>query len=152
MIVETKYFGAVDSQESAIIKFPLGLPGFEALTDFLCLEQPALRPLAYLQSVSDPQICFLTLPVRVIEPSYEVEIGVEEARLLNLGPALPRIGSDIACLAILCIGPDQVASANLAAPVVINISERIALQVLQTRSGHDCAHPLERASAVRIAC
>jgi flagellar assembly factor FliW len=152
MTIETKYFGIAEYQESAIITFPLGLPGFENMTDFLCLEQPSLRPLAYLQSLSDPHTCFLTLPVRAIEPSYDLQVSDEEADVLKLGGAPLSIGRNIACLAILCTGPERMATANLVAPVVINISERIGLQVIQTHSEYDCAHPLESARAIEIAC
>ena len=152
MTIETKYFGAVEYSESAIIRFPLGLPGFESLTDFLCLEQPSLRPLAYLQSLAVPDICFLTLPVRAIEPAYEVEVSDDEANLLKLGPGPLLIGQNIACLAILCTGSDRMATANLVAPVVINIAERIGVQVIQPHSEYDCAHPLRAAQALEAAC
>ena len=152
MKVETKYFGAVECPQSLVIKFPLGLPGFECLTDFLCLEQPALRPLVYLQSVAEPQVCFLTLPARVIEPSYQLAIENHDAQILELGAEAPQIGSNIACIAILCTGPDRVPSANLAAPVVINIARRIGLQIVQIRSEYDCAHPLGCVSSMEAAC
>jgi flagellar assembly factor FliW len=152
MIVETKYFGRAECTESAVIKFPLGLPGFEHLTDFVCMEQPALRPLAYLQSLSERDTCFLTLPVRAIDPSYDVDINDVEACLLKLGSAAASIGRNIACLAILCTGSDRMATANLVAPVVINISERIGLQIIQTRSDYDYAHPLPPAPMLEAAC
>jgi flagellar assembly factor FliW len=152
MIVETKYFGAAEYPESAIIHFPQGLPGFEGITDFLCLEQPSLRPLAYLQSVTEPQVCFLTLPVRAIEPSYHVQLEPADACILKLGSAQPRIGREIACIAILCAGPDRIATGNLAAPVVINIEERLGLQVIQRHSEYDCAHPLHSLSQEEAVC
>lgn len=151
MTVETKYFGRAEYPETAVIKFPLGLPGFEHLTDFVCMEQASLRPLAYLQSLSEPDICFLTLPARAIEPSYDVEVNDVESRLLKLG-STASIGQNIACLAILCTGPDRMATANLVAPVVINIAERIGLQIMQTRSDYDYAHPLPSPAVSEAAC
>jgi flagellar assembly factor FliW len=152
MIVETKYFGTAEYAESALIRFPEGLPGFEDFTEFVCFEQPTLRPLTYLQSVTDAHICFLVLPVRAIEPSYNVELSGDQARVLRLGCSQPTIGNDIACMAILCSAPGREATANLAAPVVINIAERIGLQVVQTHSEYDCAHPLVAPSAAEVVC
>jgi flagellar assembly factor FliW len=152
MIVETKYFGKAQYTELAVISFPAGLPGFDHLREFLCIEQPGLRPLVYLQSLTEPQICFLSLPVRAIEPGYELEITDDDAAVLKLGSEPAAIGQNVACLAILCTGPDRNATANLLAPVVINISRRIGAQIIQVHSQYDCAHPLHGSAPMEAAC
>jgi flagellar assembly factor FliW len=152
MITETKYFGATEYTEPSIIHFPRGLPGFEDLMQFLCIEQPTLRPLVYLQSLAEPDICFLTLPARAVDPTYRLELGSEESQLLQLGSEAPEIGKNIACMTILSTGKDKTATANLLAPVVINISRQIGVQVVQAQSGYDWTHPLGSAQIGEEEC
>lgn len=151
MIVQTKYFGAIECDSTTVIDFPLGVPGFEGLVQFICLEQPEFRPLVYLQSVADPNICFLTLPAQTIDPAYELEIGSEHAVLLGLQQPT-AIGTDLLCLAILSAGQENVPTANLLSPVVIHVRARRGLQVVQVTSQHDWRHPLVRDNAEGIAC
>ena len=64
----TKYFGPVAYEESNVLRFPAGLPGFEEERRFLSLEQPAHAPLVFLQSLTTPDLCFVALPASSIEP------------------------------------------------------------------------------------
>jgi len=89
--IRTKQFGSIDYDDADIFEFPAGLPGFEAEQRFLCIERPALRPVAFLQSVSNPELCFITLPARSVDPGYEVSIASEELQVL--GVAEPQIES-----------------------------------------------------------
>ena len=41
---QTKDFGVVDYDESAIVHFPAGLPAFESETRFLLIEQAETAP------------------------------------------------------------------------------------------------------------
>ena len=78
----TKYFGTISYEESAVLHFPSGLPGFEIEHRFLSLEQPGREPLVFLQSLSSPDLCFVALPARAVAPSYELEM--EDADLASL--------------------------------------------------------------------
>ena len=78
--IRTKKFGSIDYDDADIFEFPAGLPGFEAEQRFLCIERPALRPVAFLQSVSNPELCFITLPARSII-RLTPELRAEEGKL-----------------------------------------------------------------------
>jgi flagellar assembly factor FliW len=151
MILATKYFGELECAEDALIDFPEGIPGFEHARQFVCLEQPIARPIVYLQSVTEPDLCFLTMPARSLETSYEVQLSTEEAERLHLNPGSAKIGEDVACMAIVSAEPGTDATANLFAPVVINIRNRIGLQVIQSHSQYDFRHPIA-SCAEEVAC
>jgi flagellar assembly factor FliW len=139
--LRTRYFGEIAWSADATIRMPLGLPGFEHETAFLLIQLPGQHPLVYLQSMQTPEICFPALPVRVAEPAYELEIGDEDSRVLGVG-SRPRIGSEVLCLALLAADEKLGTTANLMAPVVIEIGSRCAVQCVNLARGYLCRHPL----------
>jgi flagellar assembly factor FliW len=143
MRIATKYCGTVECPEDGVIGFAGGLPGFESLRRFACIEQPDRRPLVYLQSLDQPDLCFLALPIDVVCPDYELDVSSEDLALLGF----PETHSfdrkaDVICLAIIAVDPAHGATANLLAPVVINYSTGAAAQVIQFASSHSPRHAL----------
>ena len=139
----TKHFGIVEYQPETVIEFPAGLPGFEQETRFLALEQPGTKPLAFLQSLNRPELCFITLPVNAIDPDYRLAVSADDLRLLELPEdRQPRIGTDVLCLAIISVAENQSPTANLLAPLVVNLRTRRAVQAIAPDSGYSHQHPL----------
>ena len=117
--------------EGAVLHFPLGLFGFEEETRFLSIEQPALRPIVFLQSLATPDLCFLALPVSVVDPDYCVDLQPEDLKKIQLTASRqPEIGSDILCLALLVIQENGPTTANLLAPIVVNRQNLLAIQAI----------------------
>src|SRR5437660_8780682 len=101
---ETKHFGNVQFDDSATVVFPAGLPGFEESRRFLALHFESSAPLVYLQSLENDDLCFVTLPVRAIDPDYDLRMSDEDIERISLGDRRqPSIGSDVICLAVLSI-------------------------------------------------
>lgn len=128
---ETKYHGLLEYDEASAIEFPLGLFGFEAERKFLPLELPDAAPVVLLQSISTSQLCFITLPVLVVDPGYRLSVSPEDLEALGL-PAgeQPRIGEDVLCLALITIKPGRPTTANLLAPLVVNLKTMHAVQAI----------------------
>jgi flagellar assembly factor FliW len=152
VMLQTKYLGMVECDENSIVYFPQGLPGFDELRRFVCLEQPEFRPLIYLQSVENPQICFLTLPVSAIDTAYRLEVASSEGVILGMEGQPVVSGTNVIGLAILTTSTDQDPTANLLSPVVINVATRIGMQIVQAQSQYDWRHPLMAAPAAEAAC
>ncbi len=117
-----------------VIYFPEGLPGFESLTRFVLLQEDDLLPVVLLSSLAEPRISFAVLPIPCIQKGYELRVSDDDRRALGLaGP--PVIGLNVQCLAIVSLRDGvQPASANLFAPIVINIENWTAKQVIQLES------------------
>ena len=142
-IVETKHFGPIEYQEEAVFEFPAGIPGFEDQTRFLPIEQPANKPLVFLQSLLRPELCFLALPARVVDSEYRLAISAEDLRDLGLPEdCQPLMGEEVLCLTILTVRGDRPPTANLLSPIVVNLKPRCAVQAIQADSGYSCQHPL----------
>jgi flagellar assembly factor FliW len=133
----TAQFGTLDFEDDAVLSFPAGLPGFEHCRQFVLLEQPGLAPLVHLQSLEMEELCFLALPVQAIDAAYQPVVLPEDLNALGL--------SDIAqpslLLALLAVAPDGSLTANLMAPVVVNLATRVAVQAVRadTRYSHEHA-------------
>ena len=81
---ETKYFGTVSYDQQTVITFPAGLPAFENHRHFLPIEDAARLPFVFLQSLEDARLCFLTLPVAILDPHYQLKIGAEDLAAIGL--------------------------------------------------------------------
>jgi flagellar assembly factor FliW len=141
--IETKYFGRIAPDAGLVFEFPLGLPAFERERAFLAIELPRTAPLIMLQSISTPDLCFLTLPISEVHPGYHVQISAEDRSILGLdelndGPA----GPDLAVLALVAVGKDGRISVNLMAPVVVNRANRRAVQSVRWDGAYSHEHPL----------
>lgn len=143
--IRTAYFGELDYTDGTVFHFPYGLPGFEQESAFLFLKQPHTEPLLFLQSLGNPRLCFILLPILVVDPNYEVKLDADELTALHLNPLRqPRIGEDILCAAIISPGggAEGEPTANLMAPVVVNLKEQIGMQAIQADSPYSHRHPI----------
>lgn len=146
-VVETKHFGPLEYDEASALEFPRGLPGFESSRRFLPLHQAENAPLIFLQSLETPSLCFVTVPVFVVDPGYRLQVSAEDLGLIGLPPAAPRIGADVLCLAVLSLREDG-PTANLLAPVVANLANRKCVQAVAADSGYSHRQPLCAGEAV----
>lgn len=127
-VIHSRWLGEIESDPGSELFFPGGIPGFENEHRMLPVEIPSQRPLVYLQSVANPEICFAALPVFVVDPGFQLRLSEEE--LVALGfpeQSKPGIGSDVLCL-VLLIPSGEAVRANLNAPIVINLHNSRAVQ------------------------
>lgn len=147
----TKYHGEVEYSEDAVVHFGCGPFGFESNSRFLLIVSPAMKPLVFLQSLSSPGLCFLTLPILVVDRNYRLTLLPEDRKNAGL-PAerQPIIGEDVLCLAILTLQNGLAASANLMAPVVVNLASRQAVQAISAEGKYSHRHAFIEAAAKSV--
>lgn len=127
-VIRSPWIGLVEWESGCEIVFPTGLPGFEEQTRMIPVEIPAQRPLVYLQSIEAPEVCFVCLPVLVIQPDFCLHLADEERgtlRITHEGPL--ELGVDVLCLALLSEAGGTV-EADLDAPVVIGLAASRGVQ------------------------
>lgn len=126
------HHGEIEYAEDAVMRFAGGIPGFEEETAFLPIEIPTARPIVFLQSLSTPELCFVTLPVFVVDQDYELALSAESRAAIGLPPDFePRIGEDVLCLVLVTIQDDGPTTINLMAPVVMDLHTRRAVQAIR---------------------
>lgn len=141
--IQTKFFGECDCESTALFYFPAGLPGFEDQTAFFFLTIPGSEPLFFLQSASMRDLCFILLPVLVVDPCYRLDLTPEELSELQYSPdQKPVIGPDVLCAAIVSSGEGDTPTANLMAPIVVSLEAKVGIQAIHAESGYSHRHPL----------
>lgn len=135
-VIETKNFGKISFEPESELEFPGGLPGFDSRTRFVAVAFTESEPLVYLQSLEDPGLCFITMPILAVDPNYKLKVSGADLDQLGLIQARqPRIGEDVLCLTVLSVcetGP----TANLLAPIVVNLHNRKAVQAVAPESDY----------------
>jgi flagellar assembly factor FliW len=143
---DTKNFGRVEFEPRDTIEFPRGLPGFEDRRRFLAIRQERTAPLVFLQSLDDPELCFVTAPVLSVEPLFRLKLSEEDRYVAGLAKIRrPRIGKDIWALGVISLresGP----TVNLLAPVIINLRSLRAVQAVMRDSAYSHRHALPDAA------
>lgn len=139
----TKQFGLVHFSEEDVFEFPDGIPGFESERSFIYVERPALRPVVFLQSVVNPDLCFITLPAVSIDPAYQLQIAPEELNILGLASGEAASNeSSLACLAIVCLPREGQPTANLLGPVVLSRTTKKGLQSVRDDCRYSATTPI----------
>ena len=148
-ILHSAQLGAIEYPEEHVLHFPLGLPAFEDETRFLPVERPGMEPIVFLQSLQRPDLAFPTLPVRALDPAFELALTEDELHWLSGEPPTGEhrlasslsITEDLIALAIVTISADGI-TANLRAPVVVNQRTRLGIQAIQAESNYSLQHPV----------
>lgn len=121
MQVNTSRFGTVEVEESKLIDFPWGIPGFEELKTYILLEYKN-GPFQWLQSAEEPSVAFVVCPPDVIGLEYKVPgsktgvIGIEK-------------NEDLLVLNIVSFNKDKgTMRFHVQSPLLFNASARIGYQ------------------------
>lgn len=128
MIVQTSRFGAVELTQEDILTFPEGLIGFNSFNRFVLLDDPNDELFAWLQSCDDPDIAFPVLEPELFTVNYSIEMTKHDLEALKM-PSMER--ARVFTIVTIPDDPTQM-TANMKAPIVINVPNKIARQcVLQ---------------------
>ena len=150
--LDTKYFGTMSYDEASVFDFPSGLPAFRQERRFVFIENPEYAPLVFLQSLRQSALCFLALPVLTVDPTYRLAVSAEDRASLGLDAACePQPGDGILALALVSLRDGFPPSANLMAPIVVNVENRRALQAIRVDRAYSHQHAvstLERREGV----
>ncbi|RCW53345.1 MULTISPECIES: flagellar assembly protein FliW [Halanaerobium] len=126
MEIMTRDFGRLEIAESDIIIFKSGLPGFENLEEFVLLPLGEESPFIVMQSVDNPDIAFVTVEPGNLIQNYEFEISDKTEKELEIKKV-----SDVLILNIITLKNEiKKSTANLSAPIVINIEDKLGKQVI----------------------
>lgn len=142
MQIQTTRFGAVDIDDTRIVTFPDGLPGFENRRCFVLLPHARQggSPFEWLQSVEDGGLAFLVMRPHQVFPTYQPRVPVGELEAIGLDKGGPS--PLLYVLLTVPAGDPSGITANLLAPVVINLAARLARQVIVNNDEYSMRHRL----------
>lgn len=129
MIIKTKAFGEVEITEDKIITFPGGIIGFPDLKRFTLLhdeEKGVSAGIRWLQSLEEPGFAMTVMDPLVVKEDYNPEI--DDELLSGIGEVSP---DNLLVLVTVRVPSDlKQMSVNLQGPIVINVGERKACQII----------------------
>lgn len=114
-------------QEKTIL-FPLGIPGFPTHHRFVLAKDEKTPDIFWLQCVDDSKLAFAVIEVHRLKKDYVFE--VEDTDLTSIGSPEEK---DCVVYFVLCLQKDSVkvkGEANMRAPIVMNLKNRLARQVI----------------------
>lgn len=138
MLVKSTRFGDLDVVEANVIKFPNGLPGFHEEKGFVFLPYQENSPFAFLQSISEANLSFLVVDPFVFYNDYEFKMCDDLAQELGLSTEnSPQVFNIVTV-------PDNAEkmTANLLAPLIINMQDKLGVQIVLEKSSYTTKHLL----------
>lgn len=138
MILTHTRFGTIEFSDRDVIRFEAGLIGFSETTEFLLVPSKPGSPFSWLQSASDPSLAFLVADPTAFFEDYDPIISDCEAKQLGLE------GADFVMLvtSAIPVGKPKEATANLAAPIIINLDTKRGKQIVLENEAYTMRHPI----------
>lgn len=139
MKINTVRFGEIEIEKERIFKFKLPIIGFNDLKDFVILDLNQESFFKWLQSVEDPALAFPIVSVFSLDIDYSIDLQDEIVDILKI-----KNVENLLVMNIASIPQDNPhgTTLNLLAPLVFNLDESIAGQVILSGSGYDVSFPL----------
>jgi flagellar assembly factor FliW len=132
VIVPSRLFGPLSVRPEAFLTFPEGLPGFAGERRFILL--PASSAGVYwLQSADEGALAFLLVDPFPIFPGYSVDVPGDESE------AAPMV------LAVITLPREEggECTANLQAPIVLDLARRSGRQLILEQPSVGPRHPFD---------
>lgn len=128
MQIQTSRFGNITVGEDDVLHFPEGLLGFSDLDRFVLLDDPSDEIFAWLQSCDEPSIAFPILEPELFSDTFQLTLTKSDLKSLNVED---KTGLRPFCIITIPEDPTMM-TANLKAPIIINIAQKMGRQcVLQ---------------------
>lgn len=125
MKIETRNFGILEVDPNIVINFKEGLPGFEEEKEFIVIEGKD-SPFHWLQSVKTSDLAFVIINPFEIFKDYDIKLPKTALEKLKIEKE-----EDVVTYSIVVIPEDiREMTANLSGPIIINLRERLAKQVI----------------------
>ena len=139
MKINTLRFGEIEIDENRIFNFVLPIIGFNDLSRFVLLDLNQDNFFKWLQAVDDPALAFPVVSLFSLNLDYSIDLQDNVVDLLKIQNVESLLVMNIASIPQ---DNPQGTTINLLAPLVFNIDEHLAGQVVLSGSGYDISFPL----------
>lgn len=141
MKINTRLFGEVEVSEEKIITFPGGIIGFPDMQKFTLIydeEKGTNTGIRWMQSLDEPEFALPVMDPLIVKSDYNPEVNDE--LLGGLGDITP---DNLLVLVTVTVPSDLTKmSVNLQGPIIINIDERKACQVIVDSDMYPIKYPI----------
>ncbi len=141
MKVATRIFGEIEIEDAKIIVFENGIIGFPDMKRFALIhdeDRGTDAGIRFLQSLDEPGFAMPVMDPLVVKPDYDPEVNDEH--LKGAGNVTP---DNILVLVTVSIPGDLTKmSVNLQGPIVINVEEHRACQIIVEEGEYPVKFPI----------
>lgn len=141
MKINTRIFGEVEIADDKIITFDNGIIGFPDLKRFTLLhdeEKGTNAGIRFLQSLDEPGFAMPVMDPLIVKPDYDPEVDDE-----LLASAGELTAQNILVLVTVTVPSDITKmTVNLQGPLVINVDERKACQIILDGGEYSVKYPI----------
>lgn len=138
MEIETTRFGRITVDDSRVLNFPRGLLGFPDYTRYALIQTNEENYFFWLQCVDEPSLAFVVTDPTIFFKDYQVPMKDELEQELNLeDPSALQ-------MFVICNKVGEWLTGNLLGPIVINVANCVAMQVVLTEKKWTTRQPLMR--------
>lgn len=138
MMIETSRFGQVEVDGARLIRFPAGVLGFPDDHRYALIQTGEGSAFYWLQSVDRADLAFVVCDPRLFVSDYKVPVKLAE--LEQIGLEKP----DDAQVFVIVNKVDELLTGNLQGPLVVNVANREARQLVLSDKRFSTRHPLMR--------
>lgn len=139
MTTETRLFGTITIKDEKLITFPEGIVGFPFMNQFALIHDADNEnaPIMWLQSMEEPEFA-----MPVVEPGLVVE-GYNPIVNDELLAPVDELTPEQTYLLVTITVPSDIEkmSVNLKAPIVINMANNKAVQII-VEDDYQVKHPI----------
>ena len=137
--INTAKFGEIEVSKNTIFNFVSPIIGFKDLKEYTIVDYKPDSPFKWLQSMEDLELAFPSTFCSFFGIDYQFDIPDEEANKLEIDSP-----DDIFVCNIVNIPSSnpQGATVNMLAPIVINLDNKKAMQVVLKNSQFEVRHKL----------
>lgn len=139
MKIQTSRFGEIEGDERLIFNFRMPILGYNDETQFVLIEPKEASLFKWLQSTNTPDLAFLVTSPGFFGIDYVFELPDEAESILEV-----KTAEDLVVLNIAKVPNNNPrgTTVNLLAPIVFNIKNNQAGQVIISGSGLSVEYPL----------
>jgi flagellar assembly factor FliW len=138
MIINTSRFGQLEVDPARLISFAEGILGFPAYRDYALVQTGAGSGFYWLQSVDVADLAFVVCDPRLFVADYQVPVKAEDLERIELtDPANAQTFVIVNKIGDLLTG-------NFQGPLVVNVVNRRARQLVLSDKRYSTRHPLMR--------
>ena len=143
MKFNTEKFGEIEVEESRIFNFVLPIIGFDELDKYIILDPSQDSLFKWLQSVQDPTLAFPILSVASLDLEYSIDLNDDIVNNLEITNS-----DSVLVMNITSIPQDNPkgTTINLLAPLIFNLDNQKAGQIVLSGSGYDISYPMFKKS------
>jgi flagellar assembly factor FliW len=127
MTIRTGRFGAIEVSKDSLLTFPSGLVGFPTAQQFVVLDVEDDCQYQWFQAVTEPDLAFVIIDVHLLDQEFQVEVSDEGLAELEIAQTDPVL---IMAVVTIPSGQPQQATANMRAPLVVNLRTRKGKQLI----------------------